>query len=85
LALGASTGGIGLIIGSAVEQKLGGDACAEPLALARFSQAPAASSSAGASGSSSGNSPGGTTTAPSQSKPQSPLKDVGGALKKLFQ
>jgi hypothetical protein len=81
LALGASTGGIGLIIGSEIEQKLGGDACAAPLALARFSQAPAASSSGGSSGGSSGN----TTAAPSQPKPQSPLKDVGGALKKLFQ
>jgi hypothetical protein len=42
LALGAGTGGIALIIGSAVQQKLSGDACAGPLALARFSQPPAA-------------------------------------------
>jgi len=72
LALGASTGGLGLIIGSAVEQKLGGDACAEPLALARFSQAPAANSSSG------------TTAAPSQPKPKSPLSGAASTLKKLF-
>lgn len=83
LALGASTGGIGLIIGSAVEQKLEGDACAGPLALARFSQAPAAAASS--SGSSSGSASGTTTAAPSQPKPQSPLSGATGTLKKLFQ
>jgi hypothetical protein len=74
LALGASTGGIGLIIGSAVEQKLEGDPCAAPLALARFSQPPAAGSSSG-----------GTTAAPSQPKTQSPASSAASAIKKLFQ
>lgn len=74
LALGASTGGLGLIIGSAVEKKLEGDVCAAPLALARFAQPPAAASSSG-----------GTTAAPSQPKTQSPVSGAANALKKLFQ
>jgi AsmA protein len=86
LALGASTGGIGLIIGSAVEQKLEGDVCAAPLALARFSQAPtAASSSTSSSTGPSTGSSGGTTAAPSQQKSQSPLSGATSTLKKLFQ
>ena len=44
LALGASTGGLALIAGSAIDKKLSGDPCAEPLALARFSAPPAAGS-----------------------------------------
>jgi uncharacterized protein involved in outer membrane biogenesis len=72
LALGASTGGLGLIIGSAIEQKISGDPCAEPLALARFSQAPAASQP-------SGNAP----TTQQKAQPQS--SGVGDTLRKLFQ
>jgi uncharacterized protein involved in outer membrane biogenesis len=69
LALGASTGGIALIIGSAVEQKLSGDACAAPLALARFAQPPAVTAP--------------PSGAPSQ-KPAKPDNTVN-TLKKLFQ
>jgi hypothetical protein len=75
LALGMSTGGLALMAGSAIEKRVSGDPCAEPLALARFSQAPAANApaSSGASQPSGG--------APAASSPSS---NVGGALKKLF-
>lgn len=73
LALGASTGGIGLIIGSAIEQRVSGDPCAGPLALARFSQPPAAQSGGAAA---SGSQP--------QAQPKSSSGGVAGALKKLF-
>jgi AsmA protein len=72
LALGAGTGGLSLIIGAAVDKTLSGDACAAPLALARFSQAPAAGGQSG------GGAP--AATRPSK-KPDNPLD----ALKKLFQ
>jgi uncharacterized protein involved in outer membrane biogenesis len=73
LALGASTGGLALIIGSEVDKKLSGDVCAEPLALARFSQAPAAGSQSGS---------GAPAAGPAPTKPaNSPLN----TLKKLFQ
>jgi len=73
LALGASTGGLGLIAGSAIEKKLSGDPCAEPLALARFSQPPAASNQSG-------------STPPAGSQPQAkPSTGPAGALKSLFQ
>jgi uncharacterized protein involved in outer membrane biogenesis len=70
LALGASTGGIGLMIGSALERKMSGDPCAEPLALARFGPAPAA----GAAPASGGGAPAAS----------SPAGGAAGALKKLF-
>ena len=73
LALGASTGGLALIIGSEVDKKLSGDVCAEPLALARFSQAPAA-------GSQSGSSAPAATAAPTK-----PANTPLNTLKKLFQ
>jgi len=72
LALGAGTGGIALIIGSAVEQKLSGDACAAPLALARFTQPPAVTAQ-----------PSGAAPAASQ-KPAKSDNTVS-TLKKLFQ
>ena len=73
LALGASTGGLALIAGSAIEKKLSGDPCAEPLALARFSSPPAA-----------GSQPGGT--APAASPPQGkPSTGPVSTLKSLFQ
>lgn len=75
LALGASTAGIGLIIGSAIEQKLEGDPCAAPLALARFSTPPA-----------SGSSGGGSSAPASQPKASSsPVSGAVNSLKKLFQ
>ncbi len=72
LALGASTGGLALIIGSEVDKKLPGDACAGPLALARFSQAPAASSQPAATV---------PAASPAPAKRANPLN----MLKKLFQ
>jgi len=73
LALGASTGGLALIIGSEVDKKLSGDVCAEPLALARFSQAPATGSQPASSG---------PAASPTPTKPaNTPLN----TLKKLFQ
>lgn len=74
MALGASTAGIGLIIGSAIEQKLQGDVCAAPLALARFVQPPPAAQRSGTTG-------GSQSSTPTQSAPAGPL----GTLKKLFQ
>ncbi len=59
MALGGSTGGIGLIIGSVIESKTAGNACAGALALARFSAAPAEAPSA-------------SGIAPAQAKPSSP-------------
>jgi uncharacterized protein involved in outer membrane biogenesis len=73
LALGASTGGLALIIGSAVDKKLSGDQCAEALALARFSQPPAAS------GQSDGSAP------PAGQPPAKAANNPANALKKLFQ
>jgi uncharacterized protein involved in outer membrane biogenesis len=79
LALGASTGGLALIIGSEVDKKLSGDVCAEPLALARFSQPPAASSQPASTGPAAS---GATTASPTPAKPaNNPLN----TLKKLFQ
>jgi uncharacterized protein involved in outer membrane biogenesis len=72
MALGGSTGGVGLIIGSAIEQKLSGDPCAGPLALARFAQPPAAPQQ------------GAGTPAPA-AQPKSSPGGAAGALKKLFQ
>jgi uncharacterized protein involved in outer membrane biogenesis len=72
-ALGATTGGLGLIIGSAIESKTAGDVCAGPLALARFGTAPAAPAPAAPAR--------GTQAPPSRPKPENPL----GGLKKLFQ
>ena len=75
LALGASTGGLALIIGSVVDKNLSGDACAEPLALARFSQPPTAGSQSG-----------GSAPAASQAQPKpKPANNPINALKKLFQ
>ena len=72
LALGASTGGLGLIAGSAIEKKLSGDPCAAPLALARLTTPPAA-----------GSQPGGT--APAASQPQGkPSSGPASAIKSLF-
>lgn len=79
LALGASTGGLGLIIGSAIESKVSGDPCAGPLALARFSQAPAAEAAAPGQTPASGGQPAAKAPATSQ-----PLGGAAGALKKLF-
>src|SRR5208337_2707984 len=80
LALGASTGGLALIIGSEVDKKLSGDVCAEPLALARFSQAPAASSQTPATGGQPAS--GAPAASPTPTKPaNAPLNP----LKKLFQ
>jgi uncharacterized protein involved in outer membrane biogenesis len=77
LALGASTGGLALIIGSALEQKMSGDSCAAPLALARLS-----SSGSAAAATQSGQASDSATPAPQpQPKPANPL----GVLKKLFQ
>ena len=73
LALGASTGGLALIIGSEVDKKLSGDACAEPLALARFSQAPATGSQSGS---------GAPAASPTPTKPANAPSNT---LKKLFQ
>jgi uncharacterized protein involved in outer membrane biogenesis len=73
LALGAGTGGVALIIGSALDRKLSGDPCAEPLALARFSQPPAAS------GQSDGSAPA------AGQKPAKPADNPVNVLKKLFQ
>ncbi len=73
LALGAGTGGLALIIGSAVDQKLSGDVCAEPLALARFSQPPAT-----------GSQPAGSPPAARQT-PAKPANNPLNTLKKLFQ
>jgi hypothetical protein len=73
LALGASTGGLALIIGSAIDKKLSGDPCAEPLALARFSQPPAASAQ-----------PDSSAPAAKQA-PAKPANNPANALKKLFQ
>jgi AsmA protein len=72
LALGASTGGLALIIGAAIDRKLAGDPCAEPLALARFAQPP------DAGGQSNGAAPAAGQKPP---KPANPAD----ALKKLFQ
>jgi AsmA protein len=72
LALGASTGGLALIIGS-VDKKLSGDQCAESLALARFSQPPAAS------GQSDGSAP------PAGQPPTKAANNPVNALKRLFQ
>jgi uncharacterized protein involved in outer membrane biogenesis len=71
LALGASTGGLALIIGSALEQKFSGDGCAAPLALARLQTPPASAPPASPS----------SSVGPTPSKPANPL----GGLKKLFQ
>jgi len=80
LALGASTGGLALVIGSELDKKLSGDVCAEPLALARFSQASAAGSQTPATGSQPGSSaPAGSPTPPKPAN--APLN----TLKKLFQ
>jgi uncharacterized protein involved in outer membrane biogenesis len=73
LALGASTGGLALIIGSAVDKKLSGDQCAESLALARFSQPPAASGQSDSS------------APPAGQPPAKPANNPANALKKLFQ
>ncbi len=73
LALGASTGGLALIIGSAIDRKLGGDPCAEPLALARLARPPEAA------GQRDGSTPG------AGDKPAKAFKDPLNALKKLFQ
>lgn len=72
MALGASTGGIGLIIGSVIGSKTAGNDCAGALALARFSAAPAEAPSPPGNGAS---------AVPAQPKPSSPA----GLLKKLFQ
>ncbi len=73
LALGAGTGGLALIIGSAIDRKLSGDPCAEPLALARFSQPPATSGQS-------------DSGAPAASQPPAkPANNPVNALKKLFQ
>jgi uncharacterized protein involved in outer membrane biogenesis len=72
MALGASTGGIGLIIGSVIESKTAGNACAGALALARFNTAPAEAPSAPGTG---------APAAPAPPKPSSPAQ----LLKKLFQ
>lgn len=73
LALGTSTGGLALLGGSLIEKKLAGDPCAEPLALARLSQAPAA-----------GNQPG--SAAPAAGQPQAkPGTNPVDTLKRLFQ
>jgi uncharacterized protein involved in outer membrane biogenesis len=73
LAPGARTGGLALIIGSAVDRKLSGDPCAEPLALARFVQPPDASSQSDGSAPAAGQ------------KPAKPAKDPLNALKKVIQ
>jgi uncharacterized protein involved in outer membrane biogenesis len=80
LALGASTGGLALVIGSVVDKKLSGDVCAEPLALARFSQAPAVSSQTPTTGSQ----PASSAPAASQA-PAKPANAPLSTLKKLFQ
>jgi AsmA protein len=73
LALGASTGGLALIIGSEIDRKLSGDPCAGPLALARFSQPPAASNQSDGS------------TPPASQPPAKRANNPADALKKLFQ
>ncbi len=73
MALGAGTGGLALIIGSAIEQKLSGDPCAEPLALARFSQTSAATAQ-----------PSGGAPASGQT-PAKPDNNPLNTLRKLFQ
>jgi uncharacterized protein involved in outer membrane biogenesis len=73
LAPGARTSGLALIIGSAVDRKLSGDPCAEPLARARFAQPPDASSQSGGSAPAAGQ------------KPAKPAKDRLNALKKVIQ
>jgi uncharacterized protein involved in outer membrane biogenesis len=71
MALGAGTGGIGLIIGSVIGSKTGGNACAGALALARFSAAPAEAPPASGTG---------APAVPAPAKPSSPAQ----LLKKLF-
>jgi AsmA protein len=84
LALGASTGGLALIIGSALEQKFSGDGCAAPLALARLESSPGGSSGGASTPSASSAPPAGQSGSAAGQSPSKPANPFG-ALKKLFQ